>query len=281
MQVLKGRKPRSAASGGLAWFASEFRTSREMWVRIGRMVLWITGLACSLQGCVSKGKPIATMGTPQFVPQSQPDSLLETGIGQDPSTGGIVLQWYTIQGAAGCKLYRAATTEANGMQLNFMIVGDVSSSLNDTSMVDNDSITVGVNYLYYLRAYAADGALSTPSDTLQYKLMHRPELTRPIPGSIASVSGLYFQWVDHDGNGYTIIRLIDLEKVPTLCIWLTKRFRSYGGYPSRNFDFDSVAIDDVVAGRSYKWRVDRFDVDSTSQRIFEGSRSPWETFTAK
>ena len=61
-------------------------------------VLTMAGLILSLQGCAGKGVPIGGLARPEFLPQSQPDSVVETGIRQDPNTGGIILQWYRMPG---------------------------------------------------------------------------------------------------------------------------------------------------------------------------------------
>ncbi len=224
------------------------------------------------------------MGTPHFVPQSQPDSVAETGIGQDPNTGGIFLQWYTTQGAAGYKVYRSDTSNAGGLPIDFSVVSNIisSSSLNDTSTVDVNSIMTGIRYYYYIKAYAADGSLSNPSDTINYRLLNRPS---PVyPGGqrypIVDGSGLYFQWYDATGGGYTVIRVIDNSVIPSGTIWVSGKFQVFDSYPVKSFDFDSTATAPLVSGHSYQWRVDRFDVDGTG-RPYEGARSVWSTFTVK
>ena len=237
-----------------------------------------------LQGCVGKGTPISPLGTPHFVPQSQPDSVAETGIGQDPNTGGIFLQWYTTQGAAGYKVYRSDTSNVGGLPIDFSVVSNVisSTSLNDTSTVDVNSIMTGIRYYYYIIAYAADGSLSTPSDTINYRLLNRPS---PVyPGGqrypIVDGSGLNFQWYDATGGGYTVIRVIDDSVIPSGTIWVSRKFQVFDSYPVKSFDFDSTAMAPLVSGHSYQWRVDRFDVDGTG-RPYEGARSVWSTFTVK
>ncbi len=139
------------------------------------------GVALSIQGCTTKGTPISVLGTPKFVPQSQPDSVVETGIGQDPITGGIFLQWYTTLGAAGYKVYRSDTIDVTNTPQSFSVVLDVAStsSTDDTSAVDVSSLAAGVRYYYYLRAYLSDGNMSDPSDTINYYLLARPAFRRP------------------------------------------------------------------------------------------------------
>jgi hypothetical protein len=245
----------------------------------------IGGLVLAIEGCVSKGKPTVAIGTPQFVPQSQPDSVIETGIGQDPATGGIFLQWYRTEGAAGYKMYRSDTTNLKGLPVNFSIVGNVaaSSSLNDTSMVDDNSITTGVEYYYYMMAYGADGTVSNLSDTINYRLLNRP--APHYPGGptypdVVSASGLYFSWFDPTGLGYICIRVKDVTVIPFVTIWVSRRFQVLNPNTTKFFNFDSTGTGGVISGHSYQWRVDWFAVDGTG-RPYEGSRSVWVTFTVK
>ena len=139
-------------------------------------------LLFTLEGCVTKGTPILALGTPEFVPQSQPDSVDDWGIHQDPNTGGIFLQWYSVEGAAGYKVYRADSTESDGSPVDFSVVSDLAAStfLNDTSTVDV-RVRNGVRYYYCVRSYASDGALSLPSGTINYELLTRPLLVSPAP----------------------------------------------------------------------------------------------------
>lgn len=246
-------------------------------------IISFAGLIITVQSCSPNGTPIVRLGTPHFVPQSQPDSVIETGIGQDPSTGGIFLQWSTAPGASGYKLFRSDSTDATGNPVNFSIAADInaSTSLNDTSTVDANGISTGVRYYYYSRAYTADGSLSSPSDTINYALLVRPSLDYPTPNAVVSSTGMHFTWIDRTGGGYTVIRVKDIIIIPAEYIWVTPRFQKYGGSESlEGFNFDSTASASLISGHSYQWRVDRFNEDGTG-RPYEGSRSIWQTFTVK
>lgn len=92
------------------------------------VTLFAAGLLLLTKGCTVKGTPIFVLATPQFVSQSQPDSTKETGVGQDPNTGGIFLQWYTTEGAAGYRLYRSDTTDSQRVPADFLMIGNTTSS---------------------------------------------------------------------------------------------------------------------------------------------------------
>lgn len=240
--------------------------------------VFFASLVLLIIGCNPKGSPIMVLGSPHFVPQSQPDSVLETGIGQDPSTGGIFLQWYSAVGATGYKVYRSDSTDANGYPIAFVLTGNVmsSSSLNDTSMVDVASNATGVKYYYYLRAYTPDGALSNPSDTVNYTLLDRPNLTYPVLDQTVSL-GFSLEWHDNTGGGYAVIRVRDISVTPVASIWVSGRFQTFDTHPINPFNFDSTATGHLVSGHTYQWRVDRFNIDGTG-RPFQGARSDWATF---
>jgi hypothetical protein len=234
----------------------------------------IAALSLMAVSCTPKGTPIYTLGTPHFVPQSQPDSARENGLSQDPNSGGVFLQWFEIAGASGYKVWRSDTSDASGTPIIFSMIRDVSSSgvLNDTSIVDADSITTGVRYFYYVAAYAPDGSTSNPSDTAHITLIDR-SIPRS-PGINASVNKdtLSFIWNDNTGGGYTIIRVKDSGS-PVTNIWVSGGFSAYGNF-EKQFNFDNVAIGELISGHSYQWRVDRFNLNTDQQ-----SKSVWQQFT--
>ncbi|MCL4539978.1 MAG: hypothetical protein M1378_10375 [Bacteroidetes bacterium] len=240
----------------------------------------VASLMLIFDACSQKGAPIVSLSTPHFVPQSPPDSLVETGIRQDPTTGGIFLQWYKCEGATGYKVYRSDSLNPTGIPFEFELIRNLSYSglLSDTNVSDQNSIKTGVRYYYYLVAYTSDGEESTPSDTVNYELILRPSLGYPITGSTLPISNLSFSWQDYSGGGYTVIRVVDITDIPPQTIWVTRRFQIFQSYINRPFDFDSTAVDTLTAGHSYDWRVERFDLDG-SGRAYQGATSVWGWFT--
>ena len=233
------------------------------------------GLSALFCACKMAGPPVLQLGTPRFVEMSQPDSLDEAGIGQDPNTGGIYLQWYSTSGAAGYKIFRSDSVDNKGLPTDFSIVGNVmsSSALSDTSLVDAISFKTGIRYYYYLTAFTADGDQSTPSDTIDYVLLDRPSLSYPGLNAKVGEKELYFSWHDNTGGGYTVIRVMDVSVVPASCIWACRRFQIFDTSPRKSFNFDGSAVGQLVAGHSYRWRVDRFNPGAN-----EGARSIWQVF---
>lgn len=255
----------------------------EKTMRVFTLILLAAALTTFVQGCTSAGTPLTVLGTPRFVPQSQPDSTVEKGIGQYPSNGGIFLQWYSDQGADGYKVHRSDSTDANGVPILFSVVGNVSiqSALSDSTMVDNNNVQTGVRYYYYITAYSADGTSSAPSDTINYKLLIRPTPSYPGSNQTLPSTGLYFSWTDRTGGGYTVLRVKDVSVIPAQYVWVSARFQIYGGtFSVKQYNFDNTATDTLIPEHSYQWRVDRFDLDGTG-RPYEGSKSAWSTFTVK
>lgn len=142
--------------------------------------------------------------------------------------------------------------------------------------MDSYAVQVGVRYYYFVRAYAADGSLSHPSDTLDYELMQRPGPMYPAQNALVTGPGLYFQWADFAGGGLTVVRVKDITELPSVFVWISKRFQVYGAYPEILFDADGAATGELMSARSYQWRVDRFIPGAN-----EGARSTWQAFRVK
>lgn len=242
----------------------------------------LIALLLGIESCTPSGSPLTALTTPQFVPQSDPEALTQTGIRQDPSTGGILLQWYSQLGAAGYRVYRSDSLNQRGDPVGFELVSNVAATsfLNDTTTVDMDSIVTGIAYYYYLVAYTSDGTLSGPSDTVDYTLLDRPTLRIPTNTSVVDSSALQFQYHDNTGGGYAVIRVKDITAVPSQSVWISKRFQSFDTYPTKVYDYDGTASSPVTRGHTYQWRVERFDLDG-SGRPSKGATSPWDIFTVK
>jgi len=245
----------------------------------GRLVICAIGvLSLCFVGCAPKGTPIFTLSTPHFVPQSQPRDSIETGIGQDPNTGDIFIQWFAASGAAGYKVYRTDTTDANGIPAGFELVVDLKSTpaVKDTSYVDVNSVRTNVRYFYFVKAYASDGSMSNPSDTAHITLLDRPTLNYPGRNATVSANNLSFVWKDNTNGGSTVIRLKDISVIPSVYVWISRDTLIYGGSTiSAQFNFDSTAFRPLKSGDSYQWRVDRIDLNTDGQ-----AKSIWQTFTA-
>jgi hypothetical protein len=240
-------------------------------------------LLISIQGCSTNGTPIDVLTVPKFVSQSQPDSAQEEGIRQDPKTGGIILQWYSLSNAVGYRLFRSHSTDSTGRPTDFVLLMNirVSAYLNDTSVIDVNSIFTGIRYYYYFQAYAADEKTSAPSDTVSYELLRRPDPTYPANNISVNPSGLSFTWYDDTGGGYTVIRVKDITPIPGVYVWVTKRFQIFAAYPgTKLYNFDGSANQDLASGHSYQWRVERFDLDGKG-KPYEGASSQWLSFTVK
>lgn len=234
-----------------------------------------------VSGCVYRTNAVYSLDKPLFVPQSQPDSVDETGIRQDANTQNeaLILQWYSMSNASGFKIFRSDSLGAKGTATNFKLVANVASanSINDTSFVDGMGILPKVTYYYYLTAYTFGGMSSQPSDTISYSLMNRPFLVYPEANSTVSESALFFEWYNYSRPAWYTIRVRDISLVPWKIVWVSKRFTASDPYPSRDFDFDSTASEHLIRGHSYEWRVDRFNVDSSGVP-YEGATSGWWHF---
>ena len=163
--------------------------------------------------CSQIDAPVYTLGTPRFVPQSQPDAVIETGISQYSNGAGeeVFLQWYGVHGAAGYRIFRSDTTTvgADGKRkpVAFEEITGFFSMLNDTSGFDNHSIQIDTTYFYYINAYIMDESTSKSSDTASITLVARPSLICPGIEARINSDSLSFTWIDGTQGGHTIIRV--------------------------------------------------------------------------
>ena len=235
-------------------------------------------LSLLLVACTPTGTPIYTLGTPRFVPQSQPQDTVETGIEEDSKTGRVFLQWFGTKGAAGYNIWRSDTLNVDSMPISFHNISNAFSRASDTSGVDNDpSIKTYTRYYYYVTAYAPDQSItSKPSDTAHIILLPQPLLRSPGINDSVSAVNLYFNWTDYTGGGATIIRLEDISEVTPFYVWISKDTLIYGGTVSTaKFNFDNTA-GQLQPGHYYQWRVDIFVPNHDSQ-----GKSAWQKFKVK
>lgn len=232
----------------------------------------VLGLFVSLQGCVTRGTPIVTLVAPRFVPQSQPDDSIETGISEYPNSVAVFLQWYKTVGASGYNIFRADSGDLRGIP--FRYVGSVS---NDTTFIDNDSVVAGVRYFYLIQAYALDQTKSDFSDTVHISILSKPVLSYPVNITVDS-SNLEFTWKDYANASYTMIRVKDVSLGYAGYVWISKVHDDWytGSGISKAFNVDSMATGSLASGHTYQWRVDQFNLGTDEQ-----AKSAWETFVIK
>jgi len=230
----------------------------------------IAAVCTLIAGCSTQGSRINPLGTPKFVPQSDPGAYIETGIGENPSPAlGIFLQWYVTAGAAGYNVYRSDTTDNSGNPLNFRLVTSVP--LGDTTAIDVYQLTTGVKYFYALRAYASDQSLSDWSDTADISLLQRPTQISPVNGNSVDSDNVTLEWTDPTLGGWTVVRVADITASQTVWVYAFSNYYSNGSIP---YNKDGNARQSLTSGHEYQWRVDRFDLGTDHQ-----SKSAWSTFT--
>ncbi len=240
-----------------------------------------SGMACTFAllaaisaGCRVGGSFHTILQTPRFVPQSVPDTTVDQGIGMDPATGGISLEWYSVPGAAGYKLFRSDSS-VNRTPGDFTLLANVGSlsSFNDTAYVDNAGLHNNQRYFYYLLAYSADGVESGSSDTANYVILQRPVISFPGQNDSVHASHAQFYWFDPTAGGYTVIKVKDVTQLPEEYTWVSHLFSSFSPDGNVQYDFDGTATASLQPGHRYMVRVDRVNVGAN-----EGARSAWRGF---
>ena len=185
----------------------------------------------------------------------------EAGLDAVPEKDAIQVQWgpYPMSDAT-IVVHRLKEGEKD-----FVVVARVPS--RDSLYLD-ESVAIGVRYWYFLRAVAGSGEKSGPSDTLSYKLLEKPfALTesasrRPV-----------FRWQAREVPVAYVLKLFDA--LSDKKVWFAVVPPNYGSFAEEvRFNFDgTAAVDSLVPGHTYRWRV-----DIIAPELNAGAESEWRTF---
>ncbi|MFP4547079.1 MAG: hypothetical protein ACLFQM_03030 [Fidelibacterota bacterium] len=223
--------------------------------------------------------------TPVWIPKSQPQDSVETGIDAVPEKNSIFMHWYPVsdRDLEGYKIYRADIKDELNIHETgyFEQVAGINIYHNpefDTLYYDED-VQINRLYRYFLRAYDYDGNLSSPSDTIEYKLIEKATLISPIDKEEVSTTPV-FKWRNTARTNEIVIRL---EEFPSArIIWIT-RFNSPGfteEIVKKPYNFDqSAKLTALESGMKYRWRIDCIAFTNPDATDLEGSESAWQYFT--
>jgi len=217
---------------------------------------------------------------PIWVIKTAPTVADAHGIRPYNEGNGIILEWHPNpeEDVSGYKLYKAQEDDDN----DFILAADINAfSLSgaDTFFVD-DSVNIGTDYFYYLKAYDQAANKSEPSDTIQYTLIPKVEPLQP--SGVQTDQPATFQWYDYsDGSSEYVIILETMS--PRNVIWISRFNRpNYGDfYQSKTFNFDGSAEPDTFSsGITYRWCVKSIAfIDQHTNIDISGSVSSWAYFT--
>ncbi len=205
-----------------------------------------------------------------LVEKSADDDAWERGIDAVPDEDAIYLEWHpnrekTLEGYA---IYRSEEENRNYREIGRVVK---RYEVLDTTFTDK-TVSIGVTYYYYLRAYNTQGSFGAPSDTVHYHLLQKPLLLAPL-GNINT--GLpVFSWNYPSGfpPDQFIFRLQKLQP-DTVNILINKLNIRYE-FPE-NWTLSELGLPDTLATGKYRWRIDPYANE------FKGSESRWGDFVVQ
>jgi hypothetical protein len=198
---------------------------------------------------------------PSMIPETSDTSSIERGIDAVPEGDWIQVEW-THPDKESIRCYDIYRSNATDSLFRFI------AETTDTIFIDKiDSI--GIRYLYFVKAVNHDGIKSDPSDTVGYLLNAKPIDLSPT-GVIGNTKPL-FNW--HDPNeppkASYIIRVVQPQTGGT--VWISEVASNYEYTQSIAYNHDGIAKESIlISGMDYLWRV-----DIRGSEFSSGSESPW------
>jgi hypothetical protein len=201
----------------------------------------------------------------ELIPCSPDTSRIESGIDAVPDGNKIHVEWNSVydETVRAYEVYRGSSV--SGIYSKVAIV-------NIPTRFYDDPISVNTRYYYYVLSVSDEGVESEPSDTLNYKLVLKPEILGP--EGDAPVRPV-FAWRDANRASDYVIRV--QESGSDSFVWFSKfQAPQYGPEEqsiSFNADHNAVA-DSLIGGKVYQWRIDVIGSEKAS-----GSESRWVSIT--
>lgn len=200
----------------------------------------------------------------RFVPAAEDTAVVEAGIDAVPESDAIQLQWRRGAGLTEYRLYRRKQDEAAFTPL-------VVLSERDSLFLDQMELALNVRYHYYLLGVDAEGAVTQPSDTVDYMLL--PKVVNLAQAVQQDTLCFHWQPAPQSPAEYYLLKLFD--EADDRLIWMSQ----LPGYQIEQemvrYNWDGAArLERLSHGRVYRWRVDAVGAARRS-----GSESPWRKFS--
>jgi hypothetical protein len=198
----------------------------------------------------------------RWIENSSDSSVIEKGIDAIPEGDKIHLEWMPDQQdiVAFFHIYRSSIRQGP-----FSKIISIESA---TTFYDDPVPSKNVRYYYYVLAVSDDGAESTSSDTINYKLVEKAQNLNPVGLCDARP---VFQWRDPNHVYSYIIRVMDSETKNN--IWIYTFQDSNFGDENKSIAYNTgqaASLDSLIKGKEYQWRIDIVGSEKNS-----GSESQW------
>lgn len=228
--------------------------NRRVWLLAAGLALWA---GCSDQSTNPAQRPAA----PRFVPAVPDTAAAEAGIDAIPEEDAIFLQWRREEALSAFHLFRNREGEKS-----YELIAQLTA--RDTSFYDR--VATNSRCWYYLRGVDESGALTAPSDTVDYLL-----LDKATDLQVAGHDTLRFSWsIGLRRPASYVIRLKGEELGDW--IWIGTVAPGFQGTrESVRFNQDGRARQpQLQKGVRYLWRL-----DCVGAAPHSGSESAWQRFT--
>ena len=242
-------------------FRSGLGSYRAIWL------ILIVGIGCGESGTQA---PEGELAAPPVPPQMRmhrvdisddlwgPDALTDTD--------GIYIEWEVNpdETVVGYHVYRST-----GPIADFTRIARVPAAV---SFYEDADVKLETKYYYRVTAIGEVNSESTMSQAACYTLLRKPILTHP-PNQAVLDAPPTFRWLGVGETGFHTVRVfVDADS-------LEQPYREIWRHETIDFDAfevdyneDSTAIEPLLPGREYRWRVD------FEERPAVGSESAWRFF---
>jgi hypothetical protein len=202
-----------------------------------------------------------------IIPKSDEFAQEEHGIDAVPESDGIFLEWRPNQekNLTGYIIYRSDFFNKNYLEVGR--VGEVYQQI-DTTFID-ESVDLNKTYYYFVRAIDDLDQVGDPSDTVDYKLLEKPQLLSPT-GVLDSLPDFRWNYLDPIPPNEFVFRLQKkINQNVFEYIGVTVRTISYS-FPE-TWNLKDLGITENLSKGEYLWRIDPFGIN-------QGSESAWTRF---
>jgi hypothetical protein len=229
-------------------------------------------------GCDPGGESkLPTPGRVLMVPRN-PDTLaVERGIDAVPESDGIILEWFDLRdpGVRYYDIYRQNENETFFKRIKRI---DLETAFpgSDTVYVDNsEDLAINVYNYYYVRAVNRDGLEGSNSDTARYKLIQKPETSRPNGELVPGQPVLFWSF---PGGTIPENYIVRIEEEFTDRVVFIRQFKVTEYFQDQSLDLGKVADPpQFIPNFTYRWRLDSVGPDADNS----GAESQWRIFTAQ
>ena len=241
----------------------------------------IVYIACSDSNGPNTNPPASL----KFIAKGPDTAIIEQGVDAIPDKDGVLLEWGKSgdQNIRYIDVYRQRENETFFRKI-WTIDLETASAGDDVSYIDDsDDLGINIYNYYYLRTRNSDDVEGQPSDTVQYNLLIKPELSRPNGEAVDELPVFYWNFPDVIPDSY----ILRIQEEFTDRVFV-KEFQVTEYFSNQSLDLGDPTIVEnppqFVSGFMYRWRIDAVGPGILNpddpDKNYSGSESQWFTFIA-